>query len=793
MCPRTDKDRAAAPRPLAIDNRDNEFMSSGKLIVSIPAAPRRLLATALVALMPLAAAHAADDAAPAPEGTGPDPRKSVELDTVNVEGNGIEPVSPKFTAPLLDTPRSVTIVPQSVITDTGSTTLLDALRTVPGITFGAGEGGNPVGDRPFIRGYDAGADIYVDGVRDVGSQSREAFDIEQIDVTKGPSSAYTGRGAIGGSVNIVSKMPNADDFVQGSIGLGTDAYLRGTIDANKKLSDDVAFRVNLMGHEADVPGRDGPDMSRWGIAPSITFGLESPTHATLSYYHLSTDDTPDSGIPYNNPFQATNPNAPLNGDGRPADVPRDAFYGLFNRDFRRTRADIGTVIVSHDFSDGWVLRNTTRYGRSTNDYIWSNPDDSTGNFLLNGYVFRSAKSRVTSTDTGANQTDLTGNFDTPGLHHAIATGFEFDHEHTEVDQYIVTNPDGITNRDCGNPLLVADFLCTPFLDPNPHDPWLGTIARRNHPNIYTTNTQSAYAFDTMTLSERWLLNIGARFDRFSQTADLIATSSAPATRIRNDDNLWSYQAGLVYKPDSNGSIYASYGTSASPSGAANGEGASGDNANVTASIADLDPIKSRNIELGTKWDFLGGKLSLTAAIFRSEITNARVATDNGTTQLAGDKRVDGIELGISGEIAENWKVFGGYTHLDSQLVDAGLVNIGTAEDPEYVSSPDDGNRFPNTPEDGATLWTTYQVSPKFVVGGGAFYTSKVYGNTANTKWIPGYTRFDAMAAYKVSDHLDLQLNIQNVGDKLYYDKAYQTHYVSVAPGRSAVLTANFRF
>ncbi|HJU40084.1 MAG TPA: TonB-dependent siderophore receptor [Tahibacter sp.] len=771
-------------------------MSSGPLLVSIPGKPRRLLATALVALAPFAAAHAADDAAPAtPDDAGADKRKNVaELDTVNVEGRDAEePASPKFTAPLLDTPRSVTVVPQAVITDTASTTLLDALRTVPGITFGAGEGGNPVGDRPFIRGYDAGADIYVDGVRDVGSQSREAFDIEQIDVTKGPSSAYTGRGAIGGSVNIVTKMPKADDFVAGSLGVGTDSYLRGTIDANKRISDDVAFRVNLMGHEADVPGRDGPDMSRWGIAPSITFGLDSPTRATISYYHLSTDDTPDSGIPYNNPFAATNPNAPLNGDGRPVDVPRGTFYGLDDRDFRKTKADIGTVIVSHDFGNGWMLRNTTRYGRSANDYIWTNPDDSTGNFLLNGYVFRSPKSRATSTDTAANQTDLTGEFDTGGVRHTIATGLELDHEHTEVDQYVITNPDGITTRDCSNPLLVEDFLCTPFMDPDPHDPFLGTIVRRNNPNVYTTNTQSAYAFDTMTLSEQWLVNVGARVDRYSTKADLIATSSVPASLVKNDDNLWTWQAGLVYKPVTNGSVYFSYGTSASPSGAANGEGAAGDNANITTSIADLDPIKSRNIELGAKWDLIGDELSLTAAVFRSEVTNARVATDNGTTQLAGDKRVDGIEIGVSGEITERWKVFGGYTHLDSELVDAGFVNVGTAQNPVYAPSPDKGNRFPNTPEDGATLWTTYQMLPKLTVGAGAFATSKVYGNTANTKWVPGFTRFDAMAAYAVNDHFNLQLNIQNLGDKLYFDKAYQTHYVSVAPGRSAVLTASFKF
>ena len=768
-------------------------MSSALFITSFPARPRRLLATALVALGPLAG-HAAESATPATPDDDAKTRSVAELDTVSVEGNAIdEPTSPKFTAPLLDTPRSVTIVPPSVIEDTGSTTLLDALRTVPGITFGAGEGGNPVGDRPFIRGYDAGADIYVDGIRDLGSQSREAFDIEQIEVTKGPSSAYTGRGAIGGSIDIVSKLPKADDFVAGSIGLGTDGYERGTLDANRAFGDDVAGRLNLMGHEADVPGRDGPDTSRWGIAPSVTFGMSSATRATLSYYHVQTDDTPDSGVPYDNPFAATNPNAGLNGNGGPVDVDRENFYGLLGRDFRKTKADIGTVQVAHDFDGGWTLRNTTRYGRSANDYIWTNPDDSTGNFLTSGYVYRSPKSRATTTKTAANQTDLTGGFDTGGVHHQIATGLELDREHTDVDQYIVTNPDGITTRDCSNPLLIADDLCTPLDDPNPHDPWLGTIARRNNPNVYDTNTQSAYAFDTMTLTEAWLVNLGVRFDRYSTKADLIATSTAPAAILENDSNLWNYQAGLIYKPVADVSIYASYGTSASPSGAANGEGAAGDNVNISTTTDDLDPVRSRNLEVGAKWEALGGRLALMAALFRSEVTNARVADDSGTTTLAGDKRVDGVELGVTGAITDAWRVFGGYTHLESELVDAGFVNAGTAANPNWVPSPDQGHRFPNTPKDSATLWTTYQVSPRLTIGAGAFYMSKVYGNTANTKWVPAYTRFDAMAAYKISEHFDLRLNVQNLTDKLYFDKAYQTHYVSVAPGRSAVLTAGFRY
>jgi len=760
--------------------------ASPAFITSQATSPKRLLASALsVVLLPVAA-HAADAEPPKED-------QAKKLEGVKVDATTVNSTSPKFTAPLLDTPRAVTVIPSSIMQETGAVSLLDALRTVPGITFGAGEGGNPNGDRPFIRGFDSQSSLFIDGVRSSGSQSREVFDIEQIEVTKGPSSAYTGRGSVGGSVNLVTKAPQAKNFVNGSVGVGTDDYRRGTVDWNQMISDDVAFRLNAMAHENDIPDRNGPDFSRWGIAPSITFGMKSATSVTLSYYHLQSDDTPDSGIPYNNPFAASSPNARLNGNGEPIKVPHDTYYGWARRDFQKQKNDVGSIRLQHDFGSGWLLRNSTVYARSTNDYLWTQPDDSQGNFLVNGGIWRRNNNRISATTALTNQTDLTGEFETGSIKHSLATGIEISNEKTHRSSYNVDpaanasdthNTGSIVNGACSSKYGIgapSGYWCTSVLNPNPNDPWNGRITGGLNPVRVTTDTRSAWAFDTATLSEQWLLNLGVRFDNFRTRSISTTSATNAAVTLKNNSNFWNYQAGLVYKPAGNGSIYLSYGTSSNPPGVDAGDGADA----IALSNADLKPETSRNLELGTKWDVLDNRASLTAAVFRSEKSNARVALTGvrgGPMANVGKQRVDGIELGISGNITAQWQVFAGYTYLDSELVKASPASPG-----------DQGKQFPNTPKQSATLWTTYAITPALTIGGGAYYMDKVYGNTANTKWVPSYTRFDAMASYEINRHFNVQLNIQNLTNKYYFDKAYASHYATVAPGRSAILSANFKF
>ena len=699
--------------------------------------------------------------------------------------------SDKFTAPLLDTPKSVSVIPQEVISQTAAVTLTDALRTVPGITIGAGEGGNPVGDNVFIRGYNAQTDTYVDGIRDSGSQSREIFNLEQVEVVKGPNSAYGGRSSAGGGINLVSKSAQQDNFNNASVGIGTDKYRRVTGDINRTLGNNAAFRLNVMAHEADVAGRNVVGGDRWGIAPTVTFGLNGPTKAILSYYHMQSSEIPDTGIPFNNPF-SSGANVARNGDGTPIDVPRDTFYGLANRDFRDTKTDIGTIDLRHEFGGGLVLRNVTRYGKSQNDFVWTQPDDSKGNVVLYGTVWRRANTRVTDTETMANTTALSGKLTTGTLKHSFNAGVEISRETTERAAYLFTP--GTNNLLTGNTVCATSgaptgYNCAPLVNPNPYDPWVYTRSVSPALTTVKTNTRALYAFDTIEFNPQWMLNIGARWDEFKTELDTAAGPTSAATRARVDTSFDTYQAGLVYKPSANGSVYVSYATSATPPGNDGGDGLDG----LTVAVQNLQPQESRNWELGTKWEVLNSRLSLNAAVFQSKMNNARVTAPDGTTQNVGRKELKGLELGFSGKLSNAWQVFGGYTWLDGVVADNGFVNVGTTAQPRYEPSPYNGNIFPTTPKHSASLWTSYAFNKDFSAGIGMNYVDKVYANVNNTKYAPSYTRFDAMASYNLNKNISFQLNIQNLGDKLYFDRVSSPHYAGVGAGRSASLTANLKF
>ncbi|XVO88276.1 TonB-dependent receptor [Pseudomonas palleroniana] len=756
-----------------------------------PASSPRILASAIgVALTAGSVAHLAQ-AAEATEPKGE--RNSISLGATSITGQEQDNTSyqvekassQKYTAPLVDTPRSVTVVPQQVLKDTAATSLQDALRTVPGITFGAGEGGNPQGDRPFIRGFDAQGDTYLDGVRDTGGQSREIFDIESIEVSKGPNSSFGGRGSAGGSLNLVSKTPQARDFTNGGFTYGSDQTRRYVLDVNRQFLDNAAFRLNLMSHEQNVAGRDAINYDRWGVAPSLTFGLGTPTRVNLSYYHMESDDLPDSGMPYG--YSNSGAKA-VHVHDKPTDGGNSSnFYGLKDRDFRKTRADISTFSVEHDLNDNMTLKNTLRHGSTGQDYILTQPDDSQHNVNQFGTVWRRANTRVSTTETTTNQTDLFGNFQLAGMKHSYSTGLEFTGEETRVSGYTVS-PNANPSGGC-KPGLVGSSggSCTSLGNPNPDDAWTGSATR----NYMGTNTKAtsraAYVFDTIELDPKWLLNMGLRYDTFDTVANSNATNGR--SKIKNDSQFFNWQAGLVWKPMENGSIYTSYATSASPAGGLVGEGADGNPLSAGAATSDLKPEETVNYELGTKWDLFHNRLSLTAAVFRTEKKNTRILVDSMTYQNAGESRVDGLELSASGKLTDQWQVFAGYSYLKSELVDAGL----NGRNGVVSAGSNKGNEMPNTPKNTFSLWTTYDITPKLTIGGGAFYVDQVYGDAANTVYVPSYTRYDAMASYKLTKNIDLQLNVQNLTDKTYYDKAYAAHFANQAAGRTALLTTSFHF
>ncbi len=780
-----------------------------------------------------------------------------------------EVVSPKATATLLNTPRSIVVVDKQVIKDTASATLVDALRTVPGITFGAAEGGNPIGDRPFIRGYDSQGSTFLDGVRDSAAQTREVFAVEQVQVVRGSDGSLGGRGSAGGSLNIISKLPERKDFLTASISAGNADYKRITGDANYMLTDTIGFRIAGMWHDQDVAGRDAIWQKRWGVAPSLTIGLGTPTQLTASYYHVTSHELPDSGIPYLYVCSATLCNAPLGktlsqpaiGDvttasGVTGHVDRSTFYGLVDRDFRDASTDQGTIRLQHDFG-GVTLRNTTRFTHSTQAYSFLLPDDSTGNVFGNpanlaaqpgGQVWRRANTRYGHVDNLTNQLDLYGKFESGGVEHSFAIGGEWSKEKARRGAFVTR---GFLNATTGveilstgstisprcNAATLARFYCTSLFAPNPNDPWVN-YANDNStvpapivkmlPIEETQNegeTKALYAFDSITLAPWLIANLGLRFDDFtSKVTPGLAASATSSFTLERHDELLNYQAGLVAKPTSNTSVYVNVSTSATPPNSLIGEGQEQNSVGTTAAAAALlDTLKvekSKSLEVGAKADLLDNRLSLNLALFRTETSNARVTGADNTVQFIGKKQVKGIEFGFNGQILPNWNIFGGYTYLDATIVDGGFTALtaaavpGQAAKTVLVPSVNTGKQFPQTAKHSFTIWSNFQPTGRFSIGGGAVYTSRVFGGYADNRAatqnaagvvtvspatkeiarsIPAYWRFDARVGYKFNDNFDLAINVQNLTDAVFFTQAYTSHYATIGAGRTVLATLNIKY
>lgn len=709
--------------------------------------------------------------------------------------------SSKFTQPLLDTPRTVTVVTQKQIEERAASSLYDVLRTTPGVTLGTGEGGNPMGDRPFIRGFEASTDMFVDGVRSLGRASYEAFNLEAIEIIKGPAGAYAGRGSTGGSLNMVTKKARlGENFHEFSGLIGTDSQYRGSYDGNVSLMPNLAGRLNLFWQDAEVPGRGIKD-DKLGIAGSVVGQVGDATKVTAGFYHSKADSTPDFGIPMaNNAFRdrfgAATPDTSY-GSGTKDDpylpigsANHKQFFGLHNRDFREMTNQAATVTLEHEFTDKLRLESTLAWIGSKQAYIVTRPTFEANGAQPNGLggpgLQRANRNGQRENRTTAWVTNLSGELDTGFIEHDYVVGFEISKEALRSGS--LSGFPGI--QPSGAPQGTGDrwFNTPDFLNP---DPWIPvdmsglTYSPLGEPT--TTKSRSVYVFDTLKFNEQWMANVGVRFENFHVQQP---------NGLSRKDNIVTYQLGLVYKPVPYGSIYASFGTSANPSGqcaslAGGSEGAGA--CTLTANNDDLSPEKNRSFEIGTKWDLLDERLALTAALFRTEKTNQRTTGPLGNVELVGNSVAQGVELGVAGNITEQWAISAGYTYIDAKLTDAGYVNVGTNVLPDWRPSPNTGNRLHYIAPHSFSIWTTYDMTEQWTVGGGATYTGKRFMNADNTSALPSQWRVDLMAAYKVNDKASLQLNVNNVFDEKLYDASHVGLFANTGPGRNATLKLNYRF
>ena len=742
------------------------------------------MTSTLLAISQLAA-HAAPDTTPATEGKTKSDDEGTALPEMVVQADGTKTLykpenlsSQKYTVPLLDIPQTVTVVPKEVIKEQGASNLRDVLRNVPGISIQAGEGGQPPGDNLAIRGFSARSDLFVDGVRDFGGYSRDSFNIEQVEVTKGPSSTNAGRGSTGGAINLSSKLPQLDNAYEIMLGGGTDNYGRTTVDVNQAIPGlkGAAVRLNAMYHTQDTPGRDDVEQERWGVAPSVTFGLGTDTRFTVSYFHLEEDNTPDYGLPWVPRSFDLSPGVPNNITGLPSGRPHiddRNWYGLPGRDHHETQTDILTAIFEHDFNENLKLTNTTRYGRNTIDLIATPPRFFTAATLPLGAVDPSSvrrtdvKYRDEVDSVISNQTDVRYDFLTGKVKHEMVGSLELAHEESK-------------NR-LRDDLNKANMPYTDLENPDSSTPYVPDIFYTGFVSRVSADTVAVSLFDTAKLTEQWSLSGGLRWEsiesEFGGQSSIDPTTSFDASK---NDNLFSYRAAITYKPTEDGSIYLGYGTSFNPSV----ENFTPSDSPTSASYYNVDPEENSTIELGTKWDLLDKKLLVSAALFRTEKSNARTVDPTDSTDvisLDGEQRVQGFELGFTGLITEKWRVIGGYTFLNSEVTSSN-------------NALEEGNEISNTPANSFSLWTVYDLPAGFQVGVGTQYVGSRYNNAneQTRQKAPSYAIVNALIGYQLNENVSFRLNGYNLADQDYIDQLGGGHFVP-GQGRSVTLTADIKF
>ena len=650
----------------------------------------------------------------------------------------------------LDISQSIDSIDRKELTEEHLTLVQEALRNVPGVTLNSGEGGAH-GDSVNLRGLSIPDSFFMDGVRDIGQYRRDTFNTEAIAVLLGPASAVFGRGSTSGVINSISKQPLLTPLAAISVSGGQANYFRGTGDFNQPLSAAAAFRLTVMDQSNGVVDRDQVHYKSYGVAPTIAMGIDTPTRLTLSYYKQVENSLPDYGIPF--------------VDGEPAHVDRSNFYGLANYDRTRTNTNIGTIRFEHDFNDRVSISDSARYANygflylvtgsfQGNDFVDAPPP---GTPYADITISRDQPSSGGTTSLLINRTDVTTRFNRGSYSNALTAGLELGKEQSNVSRY----QNGLD-----------DIPATPLLAPVPF------YYPPTPLNVYSMpkgrgNDVSPYLLDSMALGSHWDVDLGLRWDRFKT----MFSEPLSSTRFDRTDTFVSPRVAVIYKPDRTLSCYLSYGTSYNPAI---------EYLIVAPSDNSLSPEKNSTVEFGAKAKLLNGQIELTGALFDTHVKNVRISDpDDPTVQEAPfDQEVKGIELGASGYLTAIWEITANYTHLNDK--------IAASTDPLSV-----GRFAPNTPHDGVNVWSTVEPAKAWTLGGGITAVSHRYADTENTAGVPQYVVINAMASYQMNEHLKLQLNLNNVADKLYFTGVYYTgvqeNHALPSAGRTLIGTAAYRF
>lgn len=732
-------------------------------------------------------------------------------DTVSVTASVANAVAlDKLNQPLIDVPQSVAVVPQFVVQDQGLSTLRDTLRNVPGISLAAGEAGAQ-GDNLTIRGFTARNDIFLDGIRDFGSYYRDSFNYEQVEALEGPAGIQFGRGSTGGVVNQESKVPAAEKFVNVQAQFGTDTERRMTADLNSPVDSHfggTAARLNVMADEGGVAGRDDAEIRRFGIAPTVTAGLSAKTHATLSYVHLSENDTPDYGLPWL-----------FNG---PAPANHNSYFGFPDANNLRTSDDVLTLRAEHDFSPAVNIHtiaraaNYPRDAQITEPQICSNASASVpvGGIVSSlptlasnpnvacPYTPETPADQITHVNRNQiqvksvegmlwDQMEVSAHFKTQGIRHELVAGVEGGRETSNPIRYSYT-----INK-------INTVPETTLLNPDENQPFAGTGYITS---VVHTRSESVglYLIDTLKLGRLFELSGGLRWDRFDTDYNLYQPTPPPGAAVTAAvpslsrlDEKPSYRAAFVFKPSVHGSLYFDYGTSFNPAA----ESLSLSTGLTTATAV---PEENESYEAGAKWGFLNDRLLLEGAWFRTEKDNARETdpTNSNNIVAAGDQLVRGVQLSVIGRLPQGMDLVAGYAYLDSDVISSEFFPISV------------GYPLANVPKQTFNLFVTHRLPWRLAGGlGGNYVGARTASSTVPfvptgfapnpngagyvvtsvaMKQVPGYWVFNAMLRRPISERLEFQANVNNLLDRFYIDLPHPSHLVP-GPAASALIGINFRF
>lgn len=687
--------------------------------------------------------------------------------------------SNKVTGPLLDTPQTVSVIPGTIIQERKATTLVEALRNTPGITFDAGENAFGAGGNQFnLRGFNSVSSIFIDGTRDNGSYTRDVYNIDSIEVFKGPA-ADNGRGTAGGYINMHTKTPQIGNFVAGDVGIGFDEYdsemrRRASLDVNQTVGT-VGVRLNSVIQDGGVAGRDVAEANAWGVAPSLAFGLGTDVRAIFAYEHFERNDLPDAGVAINRRNDGPGgPSVGIPGAGpRPdggGNVPRDFFFGSRNV-FDDVESDAFLARFEYDVAPGITISNQTRWAEIGRQATISNhvggPPPSTALFSYDR-----------NNESIYNQTNLAARFYTGPIRHTVSTGVEFSRE------------ESFANRNLGQTASVE------------------------------VDTAAFYLYDTMRLSRQWELVGGIRVENYDLD---LAGDGIPGGAYSDNETTVGGKAGIVYKPVENASVYASYGLSHLPHGSllSNPDIFRQDANAFPGFVAGADPVEFHNFEIGGKLDFFNGRLSTTAALFRTEkhkaaIVGRQPGETSDSLQGYGEQVVQGLELGIAGELTEQWKIYGGLVVMDSERQHSAALDaarrIGQSGSGDYgctvpaaaCTVRTSGDELAFTPNFSANIWTTYDVTDDFTIGGGVQYVGESYiGRPDDANRIikngrygklPDYFLVNLYASYDITDNIELALNVDNVFDETYLTTInWGGGWGYLGAPRTYWLSANFKY